>query len=246
MTDLGPLGGNDSTAYAINDSGQIVGDSETVSGDDHAFIYSNGAMLVSEHVGCPVVGRLDAGEGDRHQRQRLDRGHKLQRLDRPVRLVPVDAGNRRAGTIGARAPSHSGPWCPCLRMANAQAVAVATSPIYRRGREEKHVASRPPLQAKTGGISMPKRTRFIDRVLSSLGFAGRTGNPRARGRNAATGNRATGKSHASLRQRLYDQLRAGNGTGWHTRASKQRTAGGLPYAGADPHGIRNQFGGELL
>ncbi len=44
MTDLGTLGGSDSYAYGINDSGQIVGGSYTSSGDYHAFLYANGAM----------------------------------------------------------------------------------------------------------------------------------------------------------------------------------------------------------
>lgn len=45
MTDLGALGGynNNSYAYGINDSGQIVGYSRTASGD-HAFIYDNGMI----------------------------------------------------------------------------------------------------------------------------------------------------------------------------------------------------------
>jgi len=41
MIDLGALGLN-SCAYAINDSGQVVGKAETASGAYHAFLYSNG------------------------------------------------------------------------------------------------------------------------------------------------------------------------------------------------------------
>lgn len=48
MTDLGTLGGvaGKSTAYAINDRGQVVGQSDTFGGNgfDHAFLYENGAM----------------------------------------------------------------------------------------------------------------------------------------------------------------------------------------------------------
>ncbi|MHB8069256.1 MAG: BACON domain-containing protein [Desulfobaccales bacterium] len=44
MTDLGTLGGTGSRAYAINDSGQIVGGSTTASGQSHAFLYSGGVM----------------------------------------------------------------------------------------------------------------------------------------------------------------------------------------------------------
>ncbi|HXE52699.1 MAG TPA: DUF3466 family protein, partial [Tepidisphaeraceae bacterium] len=44
MTDLQTLGGESSAALAINNQGQIVGDSNDASGDDHAFIYANGQM----------------------------------------------------------------------------------------------------------------------------------------------------------------------------------------------------------
>ncbi|NBQ70248.1 MAG: PEP-CTERM sorting domain-containing protein [Nitrosomonadaceae bacterium] len=38
MTELGTLGGTDSIAYDINDSGQVTGSAHTASGDEHAFI----------------------------------------------------------------------------------------------------------------------------------------------------------------------------------------------------------------
>jgi probable HAF family extracellular repeat protein len=44
MTDLGTLGGYSSAAYAINDSGQIVGSANRATGSYHAFLYSNGTM----------------------------------------------------------------------------------------------------------------------------------------------------------------------------------------------------------
>jgi probable HAF family extracellular repeat protein len=44
VTDLGTLGGANSAAVAINQSGAIVGTSETASGAQHAFLYQNGQM----------------------------------------------------------------------------------------------------------------------------------------------------------------------------------------------------------
>ena len=44
MTDLGSLGGNSSYAVALNDSGEVVGNSYTPGGWQHAFLYSNGTM----------------------------------------------------------------------------------------------------------------------------------------------------------------------------------------------------------
>jgi probable HAF family extracellular repeat protein len=59
ITDLGTLGGTQSFAYAINDLGQVVGES-WISGDmsSHAFLYSNVKMtdlypLNSQHC-CPI------------------------------------------------------------------------------------------------------------------------------------------------------------------------------------------------
>lgn len=44
VIDLGTLGGSESYAYGINDRGQVVGYSETKSGDKHAFLYADGVM----------------------------------------------------------------------------------------------------------------------------------------------------------------------------------------------------------
>jgi probable HAF family extracellular repeat protein len=44
MKDLGALGGKYSVAHAINDAGQVVGDSLTSAGERHGFLWQNGKM----------------------------------------------------------------------------------------------------------------------------------------------------------------------------------------------------------
>ena len=39
LTDLGTLGGRSSIALAVNDAGQVVGQSDTAAGVKHAFLY---------------------------------------------------------------------------------------------------------------------------------------------------------------------------------------------------------------
>jgi len=45
ITDLGTLGGNQSSASGVNDAGQVVGTSTTTYGVSRAFAYGNGAMI---------------------------------------------------------------------------------------------------------------------------------------------------------------------------------------------------------
>jgi probable HAF family extracellular repeat protein len=42
--DLGTLRGESSTAFAINNRGQVVGQSETAAGETHAFLWEDGVM----------------------------------------------------------------------------------------------------------------------------------------------------------------------------------------------------------
>jgi len=51
MKDLGTLGGSNSWAYGINTSGQVVGYSDTSSGEYHAFLYDESATLKLQDLG---------------------------------------------------------------------------------------------------------------------------------------------------------------------------------------------------
>lgn len=44
ITDIGTLGGDVSSAYAINARGQVVGESMTGTAEFHAFVWENGVM----------------------------------------------------------------------------------------------------------------------------------------------------------------------------------------------------------
>ena len=44
MKDLGTLGGTESVAHAINNSGKVVGEAQVSTNDRHAFLYSGGQM----------------------------------------------------------------------------------------------------------------------------------------------------------------------------------------------------------
>ncbi len=50
INDLGTLGGSDSSAYAINNVGQVTGDSNTSSGTVQTFLYSNGQMTTASSL----------------------------------------------------------------------------------------------------------------------------------------------------------------------------------------------------
>jgi probable HAF family extracellular repeat protein len=63
LTDLGTLGGNCSNAVAINDSGQIAGDSTTSTGQWHAFRYSNGVMTDLGTLGGSYSSSIDINAG---------------------------------------------------------------------------------------------------------------------------------------------------------------------------------------
>jgi probable HAF family extracellular repeat protein len=93
ITDLGTLGGSNSFAYAINNTGQIVGQSDTPSGNYHAFIYDSingmqdlGTLGGNESIAHgindngQVVGESDTGIGSAEHAFLYDSTNGMQDL----------------------------------------------------------------------------------------------------------------------------------------------------------------------
>jgi probable HAF family extracellular repeat protein len=55
LIDLGTLGGGSSRVHAINNRGQVVGGSETVEGEWHAFLWEDGRMKDLGTLGPPAT-----------------------------------------------------------------------------------------------------------------------------------------------------------------------------------------------
>ena len=71
-TDLGTLGGSESMAFAINDAGQVVGNSATASGDLHVFLWTaSGGMKRSACVHMDAGRRHGEAGGWGHSRRPL-------------------------------------------------------------------------------------------------------------------------------------------------------------------------------
>ena len=78
FTDLGTLpGGTSSAAYAINDNGQVVGYSDTASGYNHAYIWSQGLMtdIVPSGVSSAAEGINNNGQVVGRYNDSYSQGH---------------------------------------------------------------------------------------------------------------------------------------------------------------------------
>jgi probable HAF family extracellular repeat protein len=56
MTDLGTLGGAESEADGISDSGWVIGWSQTTGGQQHAFLWNSGRMVDLNSFAAPAPG----------------------------------------------------------------------------------------------------------------------------------------------------------------------------------------------
>jgi probable HAF family extracellular repeat protein len=80
MRDLGTLGGTYSIAYAINEAGQVAGQSQTADGQWHAVVWENGEMSALDTLGGKYSAALainDAGQIVGWSRTRKDVKHAV-------------------------------------------------------------------------------------------------------------------------------------------------------------------------
>ena len=111
ITDLGTLGGNESSATGINNLGQVVGQSRVVGGglNNHAFLYSGGVMTDLGTLGG--ASSVAAGINDSGQIVGLSSQAGLGSQDTAFLYhngTMTDLGNLGGGTSGAYAINASG------------------------------------------------------------------------------------------------------------------------------------------
>jgi len=114
MTDLGTLGGRFSGATAINDRGQIVGRSETASGEWHAFLWQNGHMTdlgLDMATGINNRGQVVGAtpQGTRYQAYRWRNGTLTDLGDLGSGFSQATAVNARGHVVGSSGVVRTGP-----------------------------------------------------------------------------------------------------------------------------------------
>lgn len=118
IIDLGTLGGAYSFANAINDRGQIVGNSEVASGELHGFIWQNGrmrdlgirgfTMAVDINNRGQVVGSSTFGAEGRPYRAYLWQGGRVTRLPAATFGSQANAVNGRGEVVGSMVNDDDG------------------------------------------------------------------------------------------------------------------------------------------
>ena len=93
MKTLGTLGGVGSQVYNMNDYGEVVGSSETLLGDRHAFLYTNGAITDLNDMFLPGFGEvLTIAQDINNRGQIVSRQYLLTPIPEPISLIFFGTG----------------------------------------------------------------------------------------------------------------------------------------------------------